>query len=54
MVTFNDEQEMLNYLKKELGDYRLVKTSDKQLYQPTDDDINKVFQYSSERKWFNV
>ena len=54
MVTFNDDQELLNYLKKELGDYRLVKTSDKQLYQPTDDDINKVFQYSSERKWFNV
>ena len=54
MVTFNDDQELLNYLKKELGDYRLVKTSDKQLYQPTDDNINKVFQYSSERKWFNV
>ena len=54
IVTFNNDQELLDYLKKELGDYRLVKAGDKQIYQPTDDDMDKSFQYTSERKWFNV
>lgn len=53
-VTFNDEQELNDYLKKELGDYKLNKIGDKQLYQPTDDNIDKSFQYTSEKKWFNV
>jgi len=44
----------LDYLKKELGDYKLVKIGDKQLYQPIDDNIDKSFQYSTDRKWFNV
>jgi hypothetical protein len=53
-VTFNDEQELNDYLRKELGDYKLNKIGDKQLYQPTDDNIDKSFQYASEKKWFNV
>ena len=55
MITFNDDQELLDYLKKELGNYKLVKNSDgKQYYWPTDENIRKVFQYSTGRKWFDV
>jgi len=54
MVTFNDDQELLDYLKKELGDYRLAKIGDKQYYFPTDENVRKAFQYSTERKWFDV
>jgi hypothetical protein len=54
-IIFNDDQELLDYLKKELGNYKLVKNSDdKQYYWPTDENIRKVFQYSTERKWFDV
>ena len=53
-VIFNDDQELLDYVKKELGDFRLVKVGDKQYYQPTDENIRKAFQYSTERKWFDV
>jgi len=50
-IAFNDNEELLNYLKKELGDYKLVKVGDKQIYQPTDDNIDKSFEYSTDRKW---
>jgi len=53
-ITFDDNKQLLDYLKKELGDYKLVKIGDKQLYQPIDDNIDKSFQYSTDRKWFNV
>jgi len=53
-VTFDDNKQLLDYIKKELGDYKLVKIGDKQLYQPIDDNIDKSFQYSTDRKWFNV
>ena len=53
-VIFNDDQELLDYVKKELGDFRLVKAGDKQYYQPTDENVRKAFQYSTERKWFDV
>ena len=54
-IIFNDDQELLDYLKKELGNYKLVKNSDgKQYYWPTDENIRKVFQYSTGRKWFDV
>jgi hypothetical protein len=53
-ITFNNDQELLNYLKKELGEYKLVKAGDKQYYQPTDENIDKSFQYTADKKWFNV
>jgi hypothetical protein len=53
-ITFNDDQELLNYLKKELGEYKLVKAGDKQYYQPADENIDKSFQYTADKKWFNV
>jgi Fe-S cluster assembly iron-binding protein IscA len=53
-VIFNDDQELLDYVKKELGNFRLVKAGDKQYYQPTDENVRKAFQYSTERKWFDV
>lgn len=53
-VTFNSNEELLDYLKKELGDYKLAKVGDKQIYQPTDDNIDKSFQFTSDKKWFNV
>jgi hypothetical protein len=53
-ITFNDNQELLNYLKKELGEYKLVKAGDKQYYQPADENIDKSFQYTADKKWFNV
>jgi len=53
-VTFTSNEELLNYLKKELVDYKLVKVGDKQIYQPSDDNIDKSFQFTSDKKWFNV
>jgi hypothetical protein len=53
-ITFNNDQELLNYLKKELGEYKLVKAGDKQYYQPADENIDKSFQYTADKKWFNV
>ena len=50
-ITFNNDQELLNYLKKELGEYKLVKAGDKQYYQPTDENIDKNFQYITDKKW---
>ena len=54
IIAFNNEQELLDYLKKELQDYKLVKAGDKQLYQPINDNIDKSFQYTTQRKWYNV
>lgn len=54
IITFSKDQELLDYIKKELGEHKLVKVGDKQIYQPTDDNIDKSFQYTSERKWYNV
>jgi len=53
-ITFNNDQELFNYLKKELGEYKLVKAGDKQYYQPADENIDKSFQYTVDKKWFNV
>jgi len=50
-ITFNNDQELLDYLKKELGEYKLVKAGDKQYYQPTDENIDKNFQYITDKKW---
>lgn len=49
-IVFKDDQELLNYLKKELGDYKLIK-GEKQIYVPTNDDIDKSFQYGTDKKW---
>jgi hypothetical protein len=54
MVTFNSNEELLRYVKTQIGDSNLVKAGDKQLYQPKDDNIDKSFQYTTSRKWFNV
>ena len=54
LIQFNNEQEMLNYLKKELGDYKLYKAGDKQIYLSTDENVGKGFEYITSRKWFNV
>jgi hypothetical protein len=53
-ITFNNDQELFDYLKKELGEYKLVKAGDKQYYQPADENIEKNFLYTTDKKWFNV
>jgi hypothetical protein len=53
-ITFNNDQQLLDYIKKELGDYKLVKFGEKQVYQPTDDNVDKAFEYTTEKKWFNI
>jgi len=53
-ITFNNDQELFDYLKKELGEYKLIKAGDKQYYQPADENIDKNFQYTTDKKWFNV
>lgn len=50
-IIFNNDQELFDYLKKELGEYKLVKAGDKQYYQPTDENIDKNFQYITDKKW---
>ena len=50
-IAFNNNEEMLNYLKKELGDYKLHKSGDKQVYLSTDENSSKGFEYSTDRKW---
>ena len=52
-IAFSNNEDMFNYLKKELGDYKLVNIGDKQIYQPTNDNIDKSFQFSTARKWDN-
>ena len=37
--------------KEILGDYKLVKVGDRQIYQPTDDNIDKSYVYGTDRKW---
>jgi hypothetical protein len=50
-ITFNNDQELFDYLKKELGEYKLIKAGDKQYYQPTDENIDKNFQFTADKKW---
>jgi hypothetical protein len=50
-ITFNNDQELFDYLKKELGEYKLIKAGDKQYYQPTDENIDKNFQFTTDKKW---
>ena len=52
-IVFDNDQELFDYLSKELGDYKLVK-GEKQYYQSTDENIDKNFQYTTDKKWFNV
>ena len=54
IVEFDDDQKLLDYLKKELGDYKLYKAGDKQIYLSTDENVGKGFEYVTSRKWFNV
>ncbi len=54
IVEFDDDQKLLDYLKKELGDYKLYKTGDKQIYLSTDENLGKGFEYVTSRKWFNI
>jgi len=56
VIVFDNNQKMESFLKNELGDYKLVKSSDsgKQYYWPIDDNIDKNFEYTTKRKWFNV
>lgn len=58
IVHFNDEKEMLDYVKKEIGDYRLfVNPSSKKpiAYLPKDENIEKHFNIvTPTQKWFDV
>lgn len=53
-IVFDNDQELLDYLKKELGEFKLYKTTDKQIYLSTNENVNKGFEYTTDRKWFNV
>jgi len=55
-LNFHNDQEMLNYLKKELGDYSVFNNKDGfKNYISKDDNIKKGFVESTDsRKWFNV
>lgn len=48
---FKDDQEMADYLKSELGDYKLIGGK---YYVSKDENEEKSFEYTTERKWFNV
>jgi hypothetical protein len=52
-ITFNNEEELKNYLTKELGDYKLNKLTDRQLYLSSDEN-KEGFEYTTNRKWFNT
>jgi hypothetical protein len=53
IITFDDNQSLENYLKKELGEYKLYKAGDKQIYLSTSNpDGGKGFEYVEDRKWF--
>jgi hypothetical protein len=51
VITFNDDRQLLDYVKKELGNYELNKKGDKQIYQSTNDNIDKSFEYTTDKKW---
>jgi hypothetical protein len=51
VITFNDDIQLLDYVKKELGNYELNKKEDKQIYQSTNDNIDKSFEYTTDKKW---
>jgi hypothetical protein len=52
-ISFKNNKDLLDYLKKELLDYKLVKVGEKQVYQSTNDNVDKSFQYGTDRKWDN-
>jgi len=56
VLEFNNDQEMLNYLKTELGEYSIFTNKDGfKNYISKDDNIEKSFIESTDnRKWFNV
>ena len=56
VLEFNNDQEMLNYLKTELGEYSVFTNKDGfKNYISKDDNIEKSFIESTDnRKWFNV
>ena len=50
-ITFNDDQELLDFLKKELGDYELNNKDGFKKYISKDDNIDKSFEYTTDKKW---
>jgi len=56
VLEFNNDQEMLNYLKTELGEYSIFTNKDGfKNYISKDDNVEKSFIESTDnRKWFNV
>jgi len=51
-ITFNNDQELLDFLKKELGDYSVFNNKDGfKKYISKDDDIDKSFEYTTDKKW---
>ena len=50
-ITFNNDQELLDFLKKELGDYELNNKDGFKKYISKDDDIDKSFEYTTDKKW---
>jgi hypothetical protein len=51
VIIFNDDRQLLDYVKKELGNYELNKKGNKQIYQSTNDNIDKSFEYTTDKKW---
>jgi len=51
VITFNDDQELLDFLKKELGDYELNNKDGFKKYISKDDNIDKSFEYTTDKKW---
>jgi hypothetical protein len=50
-ITFNNDQELLDFLKKELGDYELNNKDGFKKYISKDDNIDKSFEYTTDKKW---
>ena len=50
-ITFNNDQELLDFLKKELGDYELNNKDGFKKYISKDDNIDKAFEYTTDKKW---
>jgi len=50
-ITFNNDQELLDFLKKELGAYELNNKDGFKKYISKDDNIDKSFEYTTDKKW---
>ena len=50
-ITFNNDQELLDFLKKELGDYKLNDKDGFKKYISKDYNIDKAFEYTTDKKW---